>query len=330
MAYMKRRCLRTESRTQTSYPSEIERSVLQPAGVELIAVDMDEPGAFEALAPTADAVLHMRGVIDAPRVRALAKCKIIAHYGTGVDRLDVATATEMGMYVTNGAVYAVDEVSTHAIALMLGVARKIVIDDRAVREGKWHIPPVIPLRRISGRTFGLLGFGNIARATAKKAAAFGLNLIAYDPYLKPEVFEAAGARPVDFQTCLRESDIVSIHLPLTPETKGIINKEALALMKPDAILVNTSRGPVVDQAALADALRAGHLAGAGLDVFEREPLPTDDPILDLPNVIVTGHIGFYSIESNKQMLRDAAEQVRLALTGETPQYLVNRAQLKPR
>jgi D-3-phosphoglycerate dehydrogenase len=221
-------------------------------------------------------------------------------------------------------------VSTHAIALMLGVARKIVIDDKAVRGGKWHIPPVIPLRRLSGGTFGLLGFGNIARATAKKAAAFGLNLIAYDPYLKPEVFAAAGARPVDFQTCLRESDIVSVHLPLTPETKGIINKEALALMKPDAILVNTSRGPVVDQAALVDALRAGHLAGAGLDVFEREPLPTDDPILEFPNVIVTGHIGFYSIESNKQMLRDAAEQVRLALTGETPQYLVNRAQLKPR
>ena len=306
----------------------VEREVLEPKGVRLESVDMDDPEAFDRVAPLVDAVLHSRGTLDAARIARLSRCRIIAHYGTGIDRVDVAAATERGVWVTNGPRYAVDEVSSHAIALLLAVARKIVAADRAVRAGAWHIKPIVPLHRIASRTLGLLGFGNIARATGRKGRALGLNVIAYDPYLNASVFGDEGVRAVDLRTCLSEADMVSIHLPLTDETRGIVNREALGLMRPGAVLVNTSRGPVVDEPALVDALRSGRLAGAGLDVFAEEPLPTDHPLLALPNVTVSGHIGFYSEESIQQMQRDAAEQVLEAMAGRPPAFLVNRQVLE--
>jgi D-3-phosphoglycerate dehydrogenase len=321
-------CIRTESRTLPSYDISIERDVLEPRGVRLEPIDMDDDAAWDRVAPEVDAVLHSRGVLDAGRIARLRRCRIIAHYGTGVDRVDVAAATERGIWVTNGPRYAVDEVSSHAIALLLAAARKIVAADRAVRMGQWHIKPIAPLHRLAGRTLGLLGFGNIARATGRKGRALGLQVVAYDPYLDAAVFHEEGVRAVDFRTCVSEADILSVHLPLTDETRGIVGQEAFALMKPGALLVNTSRGPVVDEPALIDALRSGRLAGAGLDVFAREPLPPDHPLLALPNVTVTGHIAFYSEESIAQMRRDAAEQVLEALAGRPPAFLVNRQVLE--
>ncbi len=321
-------CIRTESKRQPSYDIAVERSILEPAGIRVESVDMDDPVAFERAAPLVDAVLHSRGILDAARIDRLIKCRIIAHYGTGVDRVDVAAATARGIWVTNGPLYAVDEVSSHAIALLLAVTRKIVAADRAVRSGQWHIKPVVPLRRIAGRTLGLLGFGNIARATGRKGRALGLDVMAHDPYLDEAVFRSEHARSVDFKTCVSESDILSIHLPLTPATRGIVSREAIAMMKPDAVLVNTSRGPVVDEPARVDALREGRLAGAGLDVFAEEPLRADHPLLSLPNVTVSGHIGFYSEESIKQGQRDAAQQVVEALQGRPPAFLVNRQVLE--
>jgi D-3-phosphoglycerate dehydrogenase len=288
---------------------------------------MDEPGAFERLASEVDAVLHGRGVLDAARIALLSKCRIIAHYGTGVDRVDLAAATRQGIWVTNGPRYAVDEVSSHAIGLLLAVARKIVADDRAVRAGQWHIQPIRPIHRIAGRTLGLLGFGNIARATGRKGRALGLEVIACDPYLSAEVFAQEGVRRVDLTTCLSQSDYLSVHLPLTAETRGMLNGAAFAAMKRGAIVINTSRGPVIDEGALAEALRSGQVAGAGLDVFAQEPVPLDHPLLHLPHVVVTGHIGFYSEESIEQMQRDAAEQVVQALQGQVPEFLVNREAL---
>ncbi len=306
------------------YDIAVERGVLEPQGIRLESVDMDAPDAFPRLAPHADAVLHMRGDLDAARIALLDRCRIIAHYGTGVDRVDVGAATARGIWVTNGPRYAVDEVSSHAIALLLAVARKIVAADRAVRSGAWHIKPIVPLHRITGKTLGLLGFGNIARAAGRKGAALGLRVIAYDPYLEPEVFHSAGVRRVDFDTCLAEADFLSVHLPLTAETRGLIDREALARMKPSAIVVNTSRGAVIDEAALVEALRSGRLRGAGLDVFAAEPLPTDHPLLGIPSVTVSGHVAFYSEESAEQMRRDAAEQIVQALRGSVPEFLINR------
>ena len=318
------RCVRTEGRALPVYDIAVERSVLEPRGIDVVPVDMDDPGAFERLAGEVDAVLHGRGMLDAGRIEMLTRCKIIAHYGTGVDRVDVAAATRRGIWVTNGPRYAVDEVSSHAIALLLAVARKIVTADRAVRAGQWHIPPLRPVHRIAGRTLGLLGFGNIARATGRKGRALGLQVIAHDPYVGAEVFSAEGVQPVDLAACLATADFISVHLPLTADTKGLLNREAFARIKPGAILINTSRGPVIDEAALLDALRSGRLAGAGLDVFAQEPLPVDHPVLAMPNVTVSGHVGFYSEESIEQMQRDAAEQVLIALQGTPPPFLVNR------
>ncbi len=318
------RCLRTEARDLPVYDIAVERAVLEPKGIQVDPVDMDEPGAFARLAPVADAVLHLRGTLDAGRIALLERCRIIAHYGTGTDRLDVSAATRRGIPVTNGPLYAVDEVSSHAIALLLAMARKIVAADRSVREGRWHIKPITPVHRIAGRTLGLIGFGNIARATGRKGRALGLEIIAHDPYVDPGVFAAEGVRAVDFAACLAASDFLSIHLPLTDETRGLIGRAALARMKPAAVLINTSRGAVLDEGALVEALQSGRLAGAGLDVFAREPLPVDHALLRLPNVTVSGHVGFYSEESIQQMQHDAAQQVALVLHGAVPPFLVNR------
>jgi D-3-phosphoglycerate dehydrogenase len=321
-------CVRTESKRLPAYDIAVERSVLEPKGIRLESVDMDDPSAFDRAAPLVDAVLHSRGLLDSAKIARLTRCRIIAHYGTGIDRLDVAAATAQGIWVTNGPLYAVDEVSSHAIGLMLAVTRKTVAADRAVRNGQWHIKPIAPIRRIAGLTLGLLGFGNIARATGRKGRALNLNVIAHDPYMKHDVFESEQVRSVDFKTCMSEADILSIHLPLTPETRQIVSREALATMKPGAVVVNTSRGGVVDEPALVDALREGRLAGAGLDVFAEEPLPTNHPLLSLPNVTVSGHIGFYSEEATRQGQRDAAQQVADALDGRPPAFLVNKQVLE--
>jgi D-3-phosphoglycerate dehydrogenase / 2-oxoglutarate reductase len=318
------RCLRTEIRDLPSYDSRVERSILEPAGIVLESVDMNEPGVFERVAGTADAVLHSRGVLDDARIALLTRCRIISHYGTGVDRVDVAAATSRGIWVTNGPRYAVDEVSSHAIGLLLAVARKIVADDHAVRRGEFHIKPIRPVHRITGRTLGLLGFGNIARATGRKGRGLGLNVIAHDPYVDAGIFEREGVQALELAAVLSQSDYVSVHLPLTAETRNVLDRGAFSAMKPGAIVINTSRGAVIDEAALVDALASGHLAGAGLDVFAEEPPPVHHPLLQLPNVVVTGHIGFYSEESIEHMQRDAAEQVVQALSGRVPEFLVNR------
>lgn len=323
-------CVRTQSRAFPAYDIGIERGVLEPRGILVESVDMDDPDAFSRAAARADAVLHMRGLLDGARIARLERCRIIAHYGTGVDRIDVAAATGRGIWVTNGPRYAIDEVSSHAIALLLAAARKIVAADRAVRSGAWHIKPIVPLYRIAGKTLGLLGFGNIARATGRKGRGIGLNVIAYDPYVDPAVFRDEGVRRVDFDACLSEADFLSIHLPLSAETRGLVGRKALGRMKPGAILVNTSRGAVIDEAALLEALQSGRLRAAGLDVFAEEPLPPAHPLLSLPNVTVSGHIGFYSEESIEQMQRDAAEQVAQALEGSIPAFLVNKEVLSQR
>jgi len=317
-------CVRTEARSFPAYDIGVERGVLEPRGVLVESLDIDDPAAFARAAARADAVLHMRGVLDGARIARLERCRIIAHYGTGVDRVDVRAATGRGIWVTNGPRYAIDEVSSHAIALLLAAARKIVAADRAVRSGAWHIKPIVPLYRLAGRTLGLLGFGNIARATGRKGRGIGLEVIAYDPYVDSGVFRDEGVRRVDLNACLREADFVSIHLPLTEETRRLVGRQAFARMKPGAILVNTSRGGVIDETALLEALRSGALRAAALDVFAEEPLPPTHPLLALPNVTVSGHIAFYSEESLEQMRRDAAEQVAQALEGSVPAFLVNR------
>jgi D-3-phosphoglycerate dehydrogenase len=257
-------------------------------------------------------------------LRALPKCRIIARTGIGVDTVDLPVATELGILVTNVPDYCIDEVSDHALALILALTRKVMSATAAVKAGTWDVKVAVPIARHRGRTMGLVGFGRIPRALAPKAQALGFAVIAFDPYLPPEAGAPLGVRLVDFETLLRESDVVSIHAPLTEETRGLFGDREFGQMKPGAFLVNTSRGPLVQEAALIRALESGRLAGAGLDVLETEPPAPGNPLLRMPNVALTPHIGFYSEQSLVELQTKAAQEVRRALMGERPLNVVNR------
>jgi D-3-phosphoglycerate dehydrogenase / 2-oxoglutarate reductase len=243
-----------------------------------------------------------------------------------VDTVDVDAATDLGVVLANVRDFCLDEVSEHALALLLAVARKIVTADRLIRRGGWVAGVqelLLPMRRLNGQTIGLVGFGQIARRMAVRAKAFGLEVLASDPYVSPEVAEAQGVQLLPLAELLPRADIVSLHVPLSPETLHLIDDDALALMKPTAILINVARGPVVDEAALARALAAGRLAGAGLDVLEEEPLEIPHPLLDFENVVLTCHYASCTVEAYAEMRRGLSDQAAQILRGEFPKFFVN-------
>jgi D-3-phosphoglycerate dehydrogenase len=218
--------------------------------------------------------------------------------------------------------YCIDEVSDHTLALLLAAARKIPLSNTQVHAGRWEMKAVVPIHRLRGSLLGLVGFGRIPQLVAPKAQAFGLRVLAYDPYAAPDVLARAGVEHVDFSQLLKQSDYVSIHTPLLPETRGLFNAAAFRQMKPTAYLINTARGPIVDEAALAAALDAGQLAGAALDVMPQEP-PVSSPLLGRRNVIITPHTSFYSEESLLELQRKASEEVVAVLSGQAPRNPVN-------
>ena len=205
------------------------------------------------------------------------QCKIIARYGIGVDTIDLDAATRAGIIVTNNPTYCIEEVAEHTMALLLACARKVPLYDRLVRAGRWEVPPGKPMFRLVGRTLGLVGFGNIARAVAVRAAAFGMRVLFYDPFVKQGQFSEPGEKRPALADLLGEADFVSVHPLLVPETRGMIGDEAFARMKPTAFLVNCSRGPIVDTEALVRALDSGRIAGCALDTTDPEPCPTRTP-----------------------------------------------------
>ena len=301
------------------FPSvEIERGLLADIDAELVVASGSIDEVLE-VASDADAILNTYLPWSGDAISQLQKCQIIARYGIGVDNVDLGAASEAGIVVTNVPDYSVQEVAAHALALILAMLRKVVDADQSVRSGTWSIDNFRPIRRLSTLTVGLLGYGRIARQIAAPLSALGARIIAHDPYLEPgpDLPPLLGLDEV-----LAEADIVSLHLPLTDETRGFINAETISGMKDGAMLVNTSRGPLVDLSAMADALGDGKLAGAGLDVFDVEPL---DPtrIEGIPNLIVTPHMAYYSEEALAESQTKAATQVIKVLTGEAPDYQVN-------
>jgi D-3-phosphoglycerate dehydrogenase len=303
---------------------EVEQRLLTEAGHELrYEGDLRDAGALRAALSHADAVLNCYVPIPADLLAGLERCRIIARYGIGLDTLDVSVATEHGILVTNVPDYCIDEVSDHALALIMSLARGVVRLDRSVRDGSWSPMVARPLHRIRGRTLGLLGFGRIARALAAKGQALGYRVISFDPYVPAVAMTEVGVEAGTMEEVLGGSDVVSIHVPLTDETHHLIGADALARMRPDAVLVNTSRGPLVDLEALRVALAEGRLGGAALDVLDPEPPAADDPLLHRDDVVITPHAAFYSEEALAELQRKAVEQVVAALAGETPPYLVN-------
>ena len=303
---------------------EPEQRVLAPLGVELRSAQCKSEEEIIELTRGADAVLNCYAKMTARVIEKLDRCKIIARYGIGVDNVDLAAATRAGILVTNVPDYCIDEVSDHTLALLLALARQIVAADRAVKAGAWDVVAHSEIRRLREQTLGLVGFGKIAIAVTAKAQAFGLRVLACDPYLGSEVIARHGVETVDFDRMLAEADVISIHVPLSPETRNLIGTPELARMKPTAFLINTSRGGIVDEPALATALKENRLGGAALDVLSVEPPPLDHPLRQAPNLILTPHLGFYSRESVIELQTKAAEEVARALKGEPPRSPVNR------
>ena len=309
--------------TDTVFAStEPEQAVLGDLADLELAPAGDEQ-TLRQVAAEADALLNCYARLSPELLRSLRRCRVIARYGIGVDTVPLDVASEVGIMVTNVPDYCIDEVSDHALALLLNLARGIGRATLSTRAGAWDIGVVQPLYRLRGRTLAILGFGRIGRALAAKARPLGLRLIAVDAYVPAEQVRAEGVEPVDLRSALEQADLVSVHVPLTDETRHLIDAERLSWMKPTAVLVNTSRGGVVDTAALTDALRAGRLAGAGLDVLEPEPPPADLALRQMPNVLLTPHIAFYSEEAQRELQRRAAEEVARVLRGEQPRSLVN-------
>jgi D-3-phosphoglycerate dehydrogenase / 2-oxoglutarate reductase len=276
-----------------------------------------------AVARDADAVLVTYAKLNGQLLRQLKNCKAIGRFGLGVDNIDLPTAKECGIAVNYVPDYCLREVSDHAMTLLLALARKVTFSNKLVQSGRWGVPPIVPLRRLEGQVLGLIGFGNIPRALAPKAKAFGLQVITYDPYIVKDAADAAGVESVSFDDLLKRSDFISVHAPLQPATRGLMNANAFAKMKKGAFLINTARGPLVDEMALIAALDSSQLGGAALDVVMTEPLAKDSPLIGRDNVILTPHTGFYSVEALEELQTKCASDVARVLSGEKAVYPIS-------
>jgi D-3-phosphoglycerate dehydrogenase / 2-oxoglutarate reductase len=303
----------------------LELEALAPLA-EIIEIRADTSAEFAAGARDMDAIITSWGLsIDSQVIESLEKCIVIGIGSIGVDMVDIAAATKAGIVVTNVPDLFVEEVADHAMMLLLDCARLTPAMTRMARQGVWYqARPVLSRQpRLLGQTLGLFGFGNIARATARRAKAFGMHVITCDPYVGETEMAAANVEPVTWSELLKRSDFLSLHAPHNDETEHIIDAKALAQMKPGAMIINTARGPLIDEPALIEALRSGAIAGAGLDVLEQEPPSTDNPLLQMENVIVTPHVASASTRMRPETRRRTAREVALALRGLWPMSCVN-------
>jgi D-3-phosphoglycerate dehydrogenase len=301
---------------------DLARAVVARVGADLKLAAQPTPAGILDVAREADALLVTYAKITADMIGQMKKVRIISRFGIGVDNVDLAAATAAGIVVTKVPDYCIDEVSDHAMALLLSLVRKIPSSSARAHAGRWEMPAVVPIHRLRGTVLGLVGFGRIPQLVAPKAKAFGLRVITFDPFVPQGVLDQAGVERVEFADLLKQSDYISIHTPLLPETHHLFSTDSFSKMKPGSVIVNTSRGPVVDEAALAAALDAKHLAGAALDVLEQEP-PTSSPLFGRENVILTPHTSFYSVEALEELQTKAAEEVVRVLSGQAPRNPVN-------
>ncbi len=307
--------------TDRAWPeTEIEREVLHQANAELIEAPATDEATLVELAKDVDAIATNWAQVTERVIRTCVRCKVVARLGIGLDNIHVATATSLGIPVTNCPDYCVSEVSDHALGLLLACARRIGFFHLRTKRGEYDLSAATKMRRLSEQTVGLVGLGNTARELVPKLRALGLTVIVYTPSGSDH---GTGCRMVSLVELLSKSDFISLHAPLTPESRHLINAERLKMMKPTAYLINTSRGGLVDSAALWEALQERRIAGAALDVFEPEPPNLNEPLYRDERVIVTPHAAFVSDESLIQMRRQAMDQVAQALRGERPNNVVN-------
>ena len=303
---------------------DVEKKTLEGLA-DLVPLQTKKPEEFIPQAQDCDALLNTyAGPITAEVMAKMPKCRIIARYGIGVDTIDLDAATQAGIIVTNNPTYCIEEVAEHTLALLLASARKIALYDRLVRAGRWEVPPGKPIFRVAGSALGLVGFGNIARQVALRAASFGMRILFSDPYIQEGQFDVPGKK-MELRDMLREADFVSVHPPLTGETRKMMSDEAFSHMKTTAVLINCSRGPIVDTDALVRALDAKKIAGCALDTTDPEPLPNPHPLRGRENVIINPHAAWYSEQAMKGLQAGAPNEVSRVLSGEWPVNVVNRA-----
>src|SRR5215471_4143156 len=308
----------------------IEQAIIESAGFELRVAQCKNEDEVIEQGRDADGILAQYATIGARAINAFTRCRVIARYGTGVDIVDVDAATKRGIQVTNVPNdWCADEVADHAVTLWLAASRKICQYDRAVRQNEWRWQTGQPIGRLRGRVFGLLSFGSIARGIAERARPFGVEIWAHDPFLDQSEIQRQKVRPVSFDELVEGSDYLVIQSPLTPETHHLFNRETLRRMKKTAILINTARGPIVEDEALYQALKEGWIAGAALDDIEEEPAKqrnwrTVNPLFQLSNVIITPHAAYYSEESIGTVRRTAAEEAVRVLSGQPARSPVNK------
>ena len=302
----------------------VERTVLRPLDAEIIHTgNLTEPEALAAV-KSADALMVTLERVTAPIINSMERCRVISRAGTGLDTIDIPTATARGIWVAYVPDYSIDEVSTHAIALLLAQARGVVPLVQSTRRGQWDPMRSGPVHRLRDQTLGIIGFGRIGQATAAKGKGLGLKVIVFDPFLNDDAVERLGVRAVDLETLAREADYISLHTPLLDSTHHIINAHFLSLVKPTAYLINAARGPLVDETALLHAVRNGQLAGAALDVLAAEPAPADHPLLQEERILITPHSAWYSEEAKIEMRTRAAEEVVRVLQGQPPRAPANK------
>jgi D-3-phosphoglycerate dehydrogenase len=300
---------------------EEEKAEFGRIGADLIFAQIKGEEELIQVCKDADGLLIQYAPLTREVLQQLPKCKVIARYGVGVDSIDLRAAIDLGIVVANVPDYCVDEVADQALSMILALIRKTVFFDQKVKSNEWDFRQGRPIHRIKGETLGLIGSGRIGLEVARRISAFGVRLIAFDPYLKktPE-----GVQLVDLDTVLRESDFISIHCPLNESTRHLIGEKEFQGMKKKPLIINTSRGPLIDEKALIQALSKGQISGAGLDVLEKEPPDPQNPLLKMENVIIAPHISFYSEESISELKRRTAENVSSVLLGNWPRSVVNQ------
>jgi D-3-phosphoglycerate dehydrogenase len=298
---------------------EEEKAVFSEFGADLDLAQILDEEEIVARCHDADGLIIQYAPLTRRVLEHLPRCKVVSRYGVGVDTIDLRAATELGIIVANVPDYCVDEVSDQTLALFLSWVRKVILLDRSIRSGTWDFRVAIPIHRLNGMTYGIVGCGRIGQGVARRVSGFGLRVIGYDPYLT----EAEGIQLLPFERLLAESDFISIHCSLTESSHHLFGRDQFQRMGRRPLVMNLSRGPVVDEAALIEALERGWISGAALDVLEREPPGAKNPLMERDNVILTPHIGFYSEESKSELKRRTAENVTCVLMGKLPDSVVN-------
>jgi D-3-phosphoglycerate dehydrogenase len=300
---------------------EEEKRELNRIGATLILAQVREEEDLIRACKDAEGLLNQYALLTRRVLENLPNCKVISRYGVGVDSIDLKAATDLGIIVANVPDYCIDEVSNQTIAMILTLIRKTAFFDQKVKSNQWDFHLGAPIYRIHGKTLGLIGCGRNGLEVAKKISAFGVKVIAFDPYLQKA---GEGVELTDFDSVLKKSDFISIHCPLNESTRHLIGEKEFQKMEKRPLIINTSRGPIIDEAALIQALAKGQVSGAGLDVLEKEPPDPQNPLLKMENVILSPHVSFYSVESISELKKRTAENVSAVLLGKWPRSVVNQ------